>query len=228
MASGFLEWVSGVKGSDSDNGFSIAPGVVTDNLNILLEGRVQVHIPALPEFDPWARVAAVGGGSGRGFLWIPQVDDEVLVAFNKNDDRDAYIIGGLWSTLNRPPALLPTDFLTKRIIKTGVTNSPMSHTIEIDDLLQSIKITTSTEQEIVLDPTKITITTTKGLLKISLDMLSVPPGISLEATAGDIKLSAPLGTISLEGLNVKVQGTLSTEVSSDLAVDIKGTMVSIN
>ena len=100
MSTGLLEWFSGTQKEEA--GFSIAPGVVTGNLNLFSEGRVQVHIPAFPDLDPWARVIGIGGGSGRGFLWIPQIDDEVLVAFNKNDHLDAFVIGGLWSTLNRP------------------------------------------------------------------------------------------------------------------------------
>ena len=47
-----------------------------------LEGRVQVRIPSIPAMEPWARVPSLGGGSGRGFVWIPQIDDEVLVAEN--------------------------------------------------------------------------------------------------------------------------------------------------
>ena len=178
MSTGFMEFLAGTA-SRTDVPFSIAPGIVKDNLNVLSEGRVQVHIPELPDFDPWARVVGLGAGSGRGFLWLPEVDDEVLVAFNRNDSRDAYVIGGLWSTLNRPPATLPTDLISKRIIKTGKKNSPLNHTIEIDDLLQSIKITTATSQEIVMDTEKISISTTQGLLKITLNMLSAPPAISV-------------------------------------------------
>ena len=109
-----------VFGNEKGRGFGIAPATVTGNLNILGEGSVQVHIPAFPDVDPWARVVSVGAGAGRGFMWIPQIDDEVLVAFNQNDPRDCYVIGGLWSTLNRPPAFIPTDFLTKRILQTGL------------------------------------------------------------------------------------------------------------
>jgi uncharacterized protein involved in type VI secretion and phage assembly len=226
MALGFMEWVSGLH-EDDGHGFSIAPGIVKDNFNLLSEGKVQVHIPSLPDFDPWARLASVGGGSGRGFLWVPQIDDEVLVAFNRNDSRDAYILGGLWSLLNRPPAIVPTDFLTKRIIKTGIKDSPLAHTIEIDDLKQSIKITTSTSQEITLDTDQISIKTTGGLLKITMNILGVPPSISIEST-GDISLRAPLGTISLDGMNVEISGAVSTDISSDATVSITGTMVSIN
>ena len=117
-------------------------------------------------------------------MWIPQIDDEVLVALNKNDSRDAYVIGGLWSTLNRPPATIPTDFMTKRILQTGMADSPVGHSIEFDDALQSVKITTSTQQQITLDPAKIQISTPEGLLQISLDILSVPPAIQIECTTG--------------------------------------------
>src|SRR5215467_2456480 len=77
VALGFMEWVSGIH-EDKNHGFSIAPGVVTDNINLLCEGKVQVKIPSLPEFEPWARVVSIGAGDDRGFCWIPQIDDEVL------------------------------------------------------------------------------------------------------------------------------------------------------
>jgi len=225
MATGVLEWFSGTK---KEEGFGIAPGVVTDNLNILGEGRVQVHIPAFPDLEPWARVVSVGAGAGRGLMWIPQIDDEVLVALNKNDPRDAYVIGGLWSTLNRPPAFLPTDFLTKRILQTGLADSPLGHTIEFDDALQSVTITTSTQQQITMDPTKIQISTAEGLLQISLDILSVPPGIQIQSTTGDISLSAPLGTITLSGMNVDIQSEVETDISSSGLVSVEGDLITLN
>lgn len=226
MSSGLLEWVSGIS-SEKGSGFGIAPGVVRDNFNLLSEGRVEVHITSHPEFNPMARIVGLGGGSGRGFLWAPQVGDEVLVAFNKNDHRDAYILGGLWSMLNRPPASLPTDFITKRVIKTGVKDSPLSHTIEIDDALQSIKIKTSTSQEITLDPKKIEINATEGVHTITLNILSVPPSIEI-STKGDIKLSAPLGKISLEALQLEMSGEVSASLSSEGEVSVQGLAIQLN
>ena len=199
---------------------------MTGNFNLLGEGRVQVHIPAFPDEDPWARVVGMGGGSGRGFLWIPQINDEVLVAFNQNDHRDVYVIGGLWSTMNPPPTIVPTDFLTKRILQTGMQDSPVGHSIEFDDALQSVKITTSTSQQITLDPTKIEIATTEGLFKVTLDMTSA--AIQIQSTAGDITLSAPLGTITLDGMNVAIQSEVSTDISSSGVVSVEGDLITLN
>jgi phage baseplate assembly protein gpV len=227
MGSDFLEWVSGISTEAKTEGYSLTPGTVTDNFNLLSEGRVQVHVSSSPDLDPWARVASVGGGGGRGFMWIPQIGDEVLVAFNANDSREAYVIGGLWSTMNRPPAVIPTDFLTKRIIQTGMAGSPLGHTIELDDASQSVKITTSTSNQITLDPTKIAIETSGGLLKVTLNTLAVPPRVEIEST-GDISLSAPAGTVSINALNVEISADLGVDVSAEGELNISGIMVNIN
>jgi uncharacterized protein involved in type VI secretion and phage assembly len=230
MASGLLEWFAGTSkegeasGGSGSSAFGIAPGVVKSNFNLLSEGRVQVHISAFPEVDPWARVVAVGGGDGRGFLWIPQIDDEVLVAFNKNDHRDAYVIGGLWSTMNRPPATSPTDFLTKRVLKTGMKDSPLGHSIEFDDLLQSVTITTSSKQQITMDPKQIKVSALQGVLTMTLDA----KGIDIEATVGNLTLGAPAGTIKLSGAKVSIQGTASTDISSQGTVSVTGKMITLN
>jgi phage baseplate assembly protein gpV len=233
MAHGFLEWVAGV---DSDHekhaklgaGYSISPGTVVDNLNFLSEGRVQVHIPTLPSFDPWARVASMGGGSGRGFMWIPQIDDEVLVAFNQNDERDAYILGGLWSMTKRPPVSDPINITSKKVLKTGVKNSPFAQSVEMDDLQQSITITTSAGHSITMSLAQIEISLLKGLMKITMD--AKPPKISISQTAplGTIELSAPGGTISLSALNIDIQGKTSTSVQATGMCSVQGNPVKIN
>jgi phage baseplate assembly protein gpV len=226
MAASFVEQVASGQ-TIKNHGYSIAPGVVTDNLNILLEAKVLVRIPSLPSFEVWARMAAVGGGSSRGFMWLPQIDDEVLVAFNENDQRDAYVLGGLWNTKDRPPTSIPTDFMSKRILKTGLAGG-LGHTVEFDDALQSITITSSTGQTVVMDPTKVKIGTTQGAMSVTLDMAAAPPGITLEALAGNISLSAPAGKISLQGLQVDIQATATAGLKATGICTIGGSLVKIN
>ena len=47
------------------------------------------------------------GGTGRGkdygIAWLPQVDDEVLVAFAHGDVGEPYVLGGLWNGIDKPP-----------------------------------------------------------------------------------------------------------------------------
>ena len=49
---------------------------------------------------------------------MPQIGDEVLVGFNQGDVREPFVLGTLWNTIDRPPALLPTDAVTQRKIRT--------------------------------------------------------------------------------------------------------------
>lgn len=182
-------------------GFALAPGIVTNNLDILGEGRVQVRVPSLPDFEPWARVLGVGAGSSRGFCWIPQIDDEVLVGFAQNDLASAYVIGGLWSMRDRPPIAIPLEFLTKRVIKTGVAGG-LGHEVEFDDLLQSVTITTSTQQKIAMDPKTIEISTTGGTVSVKVDLATQT--VSIQAP---VKIEMKAAQISLEGLTVDIKGT---------------------
>lgn len=232
VARGFLEWVAGVdevqeKQGRLGAGYSISPGTVIDNQNVLTEGRVQVHIPNLPSLDPWARVTAVGGGSGRGFCWVPQVDDEVLVAFNQNDERDAYILGGLWSMSKRPPIGDPLNILAQRVIKTGMKGSPFAQTITLDDAKQSVTIETSAGQSITMSLTKIELSASQGAMKITMD-LGPPPAISIQAAAGNISLNAPAGKISLQGAQVEIISTTTATVQATGLCSIQALPVRIN
>ena len=189
---------------DSDqqpSGFAIAPGIVVNNLDLINEGRIQVRVPSFPAFAPWARIAAVGGASGQGLLWVPKLDDEVLVAFAQNDERNAFVLGGLWSTLNRPPVSSGPEAIVKRVLKTGLTGA-LGHEVELDDALQSITITSSTNQKITIDPLKIELQNTAGTLKISMDNPSQT--VSIQAAA---KLELKAAQIAIEGLQIELKGT---------------------
>jgi uncharacterized protein involved in type VI secretion and phage assembly len=203
------------------DGFGIAPGVVTNNLDAMSEGRVQVRIPSIPAMEPWARVPTIGGGSGRGFVWIPQIGDEVLVAFAQNDPSAAYVLGGLWSTSDRPPLTLPTDFLIKRVIKTGVAGG-LGHEIEFDDALQSITITSSTKQKITIDPLQIKIANTTGTLSIALD--NATQTVTVQSA---MKIELKATQISLEGAQVDIKGAL-VNIQSSGPCSITGLPIKLN
>jgi uncharacterized protein involved in type VI secretion and phage assembly len=83
-------------------------------------GRVKVRFPRLPngpESD-WARVAQPAAGAGRGFYWIPEVNDEVLVAFELGNANRPFVIGALWNGVDKPMSAAYNDQNTTRMIQT--------------------------------------------------------------------------------------------------------------
>lgn len=200
---------------------SVALAKVICNIDTRGLGRVQVSIPWLPGFEPWARVATMMGGMGRGTFFIPQVEDEVLVAFNQGDIREPFVIGSLWSSVDRPPALLPTDAVNKRVIRT-----PAGHEIAFDDLTQEVSITSSAQHSVTLGPAGVTIAAgavpPPARSRIIVDALG---NITLESKVS-IKLEAPL--ITINGKSVTLNGAATTTVKAGGVCAIQGGQVNIN
>jgi uncharacterized protein involved in type VI secretion and phage assembly len=201
--------------------YGVAPGIVTNNLDQL--GRVKVRMPWFSgsEESAWARVAVPMAGLNRGTYFIPQVNDEVLLAFEHGDIRHPYVIGSLWNVQDFPPEPLQSDPIQKRTIRTLA-----GHEIAFDDIVQSITITSSTQQKIEITPTQIEVSNMTGTHKITIDNTSL--SITIQATAGNIELKAPAGKISLQGLQVEINGTASTDVKSAAMCNVQAPLVKIN
>ncbi|MEM6253788.1 MAG: VgrG-related protein [Cyanobacteria bacterium P01_D01_bin.156] len=86
-------------------GQTLLVGIVTDNEDPDELGRVKVKFPTLTEEhnSNWARVVSMGAGNSRGFDCLPEIDDEVLVAFEHGDIHRPYILGGVWNGADAPP-----------------------------------------------------------------------------------------------------------------------------
>lgn len=75
----------------------VACAVVTDINDP--HGRVKVTLPWLsPDYvSDWAPVVQFGAGPRSGAMFLPEVGDQVLVAFEFGDPRRAYVLGGIVS-----------------------------------------------------------------------------------------------------------------------------------
>jgi uncharacterized protein involved in type VI secretion and phage assembly len=78
--------------------------VVTNNNDPDKLYRVKVKFPVGPFESNWARVAVPHRG---GAFALPEINDEVLVAFEGGDVRRPYVIGSLYNGRDRPPSLAP-------------------------------------------------------------------------------------------------------------------------
>ena len=86
----------------------VHPALVTDIKDPDRQGRVKIKLPWSPDAggatcELWARLATLMGGNNRGAWFIPDVDDEVLVAFEAGDPSRPYVIGALWNGKVRAP-----------------------------------------------------------------------------------------------------------------------------
>ncbi len=119
---------------ETERPFWLGPALVTDNRDPAGMGRVKVQIPWLGDQveSTWARVAVPMAGKERGFYFLPEVGDEVLVGFEHGDVNHPYVLGALWNGKEAPPEAGSTvgtgGQVVKRLIRTRA-----GHTILLDD-----------------------------------------------------------------------------------------------
>lgn len=193
----------------------VVVAVVTNNKDEDGLGRVKVRFPWLSEQDEsqWARMAAPMAGKQRGIYFLPEVDDEVLVAFEHGDIRFPYVLGALWNGKDAPPETNGDGKNNLRVIR-----SRSGHVIRLNDEdgKETVEIVDKSEKNrIVIDTAKnsITITSDKDIT------LSAAQGtITLDAQKIAIKSSADAKLEAGAGLDLKAQATLT----------VKGATVNIN
>src|SRR5690606_2660957 len=88
--------------------YTVVPAVVTKNKdkdkNNL--GRIKVRYPWMDDTQEsdWLPVVSPGAGKERGLYAVPEVHDQVLVAFGYGDPNRGYVLGALWSKDDKPPS----------------------------------------------------------------------------------------------------------------------------
>ena len=143
-------------------------GVVTGKVTSVKDpdnqGRVQLSFPYLggQNQSTWAPVATMMSGGKSGSWFMPEVGDEVLVAFNQDNVEHPFILGFLWNGEDKPPE-------TDHRIRTIVT--PGGHSLRFDDTdgAKKVIVKSSSDLTITLDDTASSITLQGGgrILKMS-------------------------------------------------------------
>ena len=108
----------------------VVTGIVTNNQDPQKLGRVKLKFPWLSDTEEsdWARVASPMAGKERGLFLLPEVDDQVLVAFEHGDPAYPYVIGALWNSNSAPPETNADGKNNLRLIK-----SRSGHVIRLND-----------------------------------------------------------------------------------------------
>jgi uncharacterized protein involved in type VI secretion and phage assembly len=186
----------------------IVVGIVTSLEDPESLGRIRVKYPHLNDKESqWARLVAPMAGQERGFFFRPEVEDEVLVAFELGDVRRPYILGGLWSSADKPPA----DDGDAAANNWRFIHSRSGHIIKLDDTNGSEKV------EIIGKDEK---------HKIIIDVAG--DRIQIICDSGDVEVKAEQGTVKVDAKEVKITAAQDMTLEASGTMTIKGQKVKIN
>jgi uncharacterized protein involved in type VI secretion and phage assembly len=112
------------------------------------EARIQLEFRNMPEAQKsnWAPVAVPLAGKNRGMFFMPEIEDEVLVAFENGDFDHPFVVGFLWNGVDTPPE-------TEK--KNRVILTPGKHTLRFEDKegAKKIILKSSSGHEVAMDDT---------------------------------------------------------------------------
>ncbi len=184
--------------------YGVYVALVTDVQDPAGLGRVRVRLPWTTDpdgsaYDTWARVATLMAGNNRGTWFIPEQDDEVLVAFEAGDPRSPIVVGALWNGVDSPPEQMDSGNNLRSITsRSGIRvtfddtaggvqfsiETPGGQKITCADTPASIDIVDSSGNEIKMDSAGITMTTGMNvtinatMFKVSASLVTVDAGMS--------------------------------------------------
>jgi len=189
--------------------------------------RILVRLPMInnEEQGVWARIATFGAGDNRGFVFRPEIDDEVVVGFIHGDPNQPIILGSLHSSARPAPITASDDNHEKGLI----SRSEIRIIINDDD--PSVKLEMPSGKKVSVDDAddEILIEDDHGnKVQMNSDGISLdsPSDVTLNAT-GDLNIEAT--NINLKAnAGFKAEGSASAEISSTGSTTVKGSIVQIN
>ena len=202
--------------ADADSRFfGVAFGVVTNNKDPDGLGRVKLKLPWMDDKaeTDWARLVTPMAGAGRGFHFLPEVDDEVLVGFEHGNPEVPYVLGALWNGKDKPPEANEDGKNDIRTIRSRsghvirLTDSEGAETIEIVDK--------STKNSIVISSEDNTIT------------ITADAGITIKSAKGKLQLSGNGVEITSQAA-VKIEAKANLDLKAGPQLNVRGSTVNIN
>lgn len=229
--------------------YGVSVGIVTNVDDPEKLGRVKLKLP-LRECEnetDWVRIVSLMAASDLGAFFLPEVNDEVLVAFNEGNVREPFVIGVLWNPQAKPPEYTVGDKVNMRKLKTRSGHeiifteesgkekieilTPGGHSLTMDDEAKKIELKdTSGNNNVLIEgqSNKISINSDqKIVLKANSSSVEIDKsgGITVKSS-GSIKIESS-SSLKIKGQQVDIEGQMLNIKGSGM-VKIQGSMVKIN
>jgi uncharacterized protein involved in type VI secretion and phage assembly len=196
-------------------------GIVTNNKDPDGLGRVKVKFPAREGEGEsfWARITTLMAGKDYGTFFLPEVNDEVLVAFEQNNINHPYILGCLWNGVDTPPEKNEDG---KNNIRTIQSRS--GHKIIFNDneeqKKESLEIQTKAGHRITLDDGS-------GSEKIEIVDKTGSNSIIFNSTQNSITIECGMA-LKIKAQTVEIEAGSTMALKAGATMTIQGTLVKIN
>lgn len=201
----------------------VVSAIVTDTRDEENLARVKVAYPWMPADDgkqiesQWVRLALPAAGKDKGWFLIPEVGDEVLVAFEHGDVRRGYVVGGLYNGVDKPPLKTETSVKQGKTLQ-KMFRSSKGHQLTFNDSDQNpgVELTTPAKK----------LTMHLDDKNGSMTLTAAASGTTVKVTAdGEITITSDNGGVTIEAkqdITMKATGSIKLEATQN--VDIKGNM----
>jgi len=197
--------------------------IVTNNRDPEGLARVKLTFPwrggtggGASDESGWARMAVPSGGKDRGLYFLPEVGDEVLVAFENGDLNHPYVLGSLWNGKDSPPGSNDDGNNNKRVIK-----SRSGHEIVLDDTDGEENVTITSK-----DGQTITLADGSGGPRIELKD-SNGNAVVIDGSGNEISIKSSR-QVTIKASMVQIEADASMTLKSGGTLKIQGAIVQIN
>jgi phage protein D len=240
-------------GRDSVGG-GVVIAQVSDANDPAHQGRVKLTFPWLSDdyVSDWARTVQSGAAKNRGAMVLPEVGDEVLVAFEQQDPQRPYVLGGLYNGIDTPNTggigLIDSgsgavnrrsfisrnghriDFLDANGKTEGVSTQSGDGKLRIELDAVGTKVTVHSDGSVLVEGKNgITIDAASSNLELKGRQIAMTAaqGLTVSAGSGAVDISTS-GPVSLQGTTVKVAASAAAQFQAGGPNVITGTPVKIN
>ena len=197
--------------------YGVYPALVSDVVDPDGQGRVKVKLPWSPDtgsdhYEAWARLAVPMAGNNRGTWLIPDVNDEVLVAFEAGNPTRPYVVGALWNGQDAGPESM--DSAGNNYLKVLRSRNGVKVTLDDHDGQEKLTLETPGGQKLTMQdgPGSIEIADSNGN-SIKLESSGITINSSGQFTVNASSATIAAGTITGNAGSTTFSGQVVAGVS---------------
>lgn len=198
----------------------VVTGLVTDNRDPEGRARVKVSFPWLAEQarSDWAKIAVPMAGKNRGTFFLPEVGDEVLVAFEHGDLHHPYIIGVLWNAEDTPPYSNPDGNNNLRVIRSR-SGHELTFCDDKEGGGEKVELRTNSGHVITLDDST-------GAERIEIKDKSGGNVLVMDSRRGEVSLRSQTRLV-IKSPRIEIEADAHMKLSCGAVLEIKGGIVKL-